>query len=124
MRTIKGPAIFLAQFAGDDAPFNSLDAIAGWAAGLGYKGLQIPSWKTLIDGLIQSGYPWVVPSYDFFNLRVGVEHEDFTVTGYAENLFDSNYYTNAYQKAFAGGLFAEPSFRSYGVRINYKFDKE
>jgi sugar phosphate isomerase/epimerase len=44
MRTLKGPAIFLAQFAGDAAPFNSLDAIAGWAASLGYKGVQIPSW--------------------------------------------------------------------------------
>jgi sugar phosphate isomerase/epimerase len=42
--TIKGPAIFLAQFAGDAAPFNSLDSICGWAAGLGYKGVQIPSW--------------------------------------------------------------------------------
>ena len=44
MKNIKGPAIFLAQFAGDDAPFNSLDAMAGWAAGLGYKGIQIPTW--------------------------------------------------------------------------------
>ncbi|MEP4559656.1 MAG: sugar phosphate isomerase/epimerase, partial [Nitratireductor sp.] len=42
--TMKGPAIFLAQFAGDDAPFNSLPAIAKWAAGLGYKGVQIPTW--------------------------------------------------------------------------------
>ncbi|MCO5084157.1 MAG: sugar phosphate isomerase/epimerase [Rhizobiaceae bacterium] len=42
--TIKGPAIFLAQFAGDAAPFNSLPAIAKWAAGLGYKGVQIPTW--------------------------------------------------------------------------------
>ncbi len=42
--TIKGPAIFLAQFAGDAAPFNTLDAICGWAAGLGYKGVQIPTW--------------------------------------------------------------------------------
>ena len=44
MRTIKGPAIFLAQFAGDAAPFDTLDAICGWAAGLGYKGVQIPTW--------------------------------------------------------------------------------
>ena len=44
MKTIKGPAIFLAQFAGDEAPFNSLDAICAWAAKLGYKGVQIPSW--------------------------------------------------------------------------------
>ncbi|MGE0213274.1 MAG: TIM barrel protein, partial [Parvibaculaceae bacterium] len=41
---IKGPAIFLAQFAGDAKPFNSLDAICKWASGLGYKGVQIPSW--------------------------------------------------------------------------------
>ncbi len=44
MRTIKGPAIFLAQFAGDAAPFNSLENIAHWAGSLGYKGVQIPSW--------------------------------------------------------------------------------
>jgi sugar phosphate isomerase/epimerase len=44
MKTIKGPAIFLAQFAGDQAPFNSLASIAGWAADLGYLGVQIPSW--------------------------------------------------------------------------------
>jgi sugar phosphate isomerase/epimerase len=42
--SIKGPAIFLAQFAGDAAPFNSLKSIAEWAAGLGYKGVQIPTW--------------------------------------------------------------------------------
>lgn len=41
---IKGPAIFLAQFAGDDAPFNNLDNITKWVASLGYKGVQIPSW--------------------------------------------------------------------------------
>ncbi len=44
MSMIKGPAVFLAQFAGDEAPFNGLAAIAEWAAGLGFKGVQIPSW--------------------------------------------------------------------------------
>ena len=44
MKTIKGPGIFLAQFTTDEAPFNTLDGIAGWAAGHGYKGVQIPSW--------------------------------------------------------------------------------
>ena len=44
MKTLKGPAIFLAQFAGDEAPFNSLKTIGAWAAGHGYKGVQIPSW--------------------------------------------------------------------------------
>jgi sugar phosphate isomerase/epimerase len=42
--TLKGPALFLAQFAGDAAPFNSWDAICEWAGSLGYKGVQIPSW--------------------------------------------------------------------------------
>ena len=50
MRTIKGPALFLAQFAGDDAPFNSWDSITKWAADCGYKGVQVPSWDArLID---------------------------------------------------------------------------
>ncbi|MDP4214408.1 MAG: sugar phosphate isomerase/epimerase [Bacteroidota bacterium] len=44
MRTIKGPGIFLAQFMGDEAPFNSLASICKWAASLGYAGVQIPSW--------------------------------------------------------------------------------
>lgn len=50
MKTIKGPAIFLAQFAGDEPPFNDLESICKWAADLGYKGVQIPTWETgLID---------------------------------------------------------------------------
>ncbi len=80
--------------------------------------------KTLISGLIQSGFPWEVPSYDFFNLRVGIDHKNYSIVAYAENLFDDNYYTNAYQKAFSGGLHAEPSFRNYGVRLTYKFGND
>jgi sugar phosphate isomerase/epimerase len=50
MKTIKGPGIFLAQFAGDAAPFNTLEGMAGWAAGLGFVGIQIPSWdRRLFD---------------------------------------------------------------------------
>ena len=50
MKTIKGPALFLAQFAGDEAPFNSWDSITKWAADCGYKGVQVPSWDArLID---------------------------------------------------------------------------
>ena len=46
MRTLKGPGIFLAQFAGDKPPFDTLDNMAKWAAGLGYKGIQIPTWAS------------------------------------------------------------------------------
>ncbi len=50
MKTIKGPGIFLAQFAGNDAPFNTLEGMARWAAGLGFTGVQIPTWdKRLFD---------------------------------------------------------------------------
>src|SRR5690625_6679218 len=50
MKTIKGPAIFLAHFVGDEAPFNDIISICKWAASLGYKGVQIPTWeKGLID---------------------------------------------------------------------------
>ena len=54
MKTIKGPAIFLAQFAGDEAPFNSLDGIAAWASRLGFKGVQIPSWDGRLFDLDQA----------------------------------------------------------------------
>jgi sugar phosphate isomerase/epimerase len=50
MNSIQGPAIFLAQFLRDVAPYNSLDAIAGWVSGMGYRGLQIPAWdKRVFD---------------------------------------------------------------------------
>ncbi|MBL7815050.1 MAG: sugar phosphate isomerase/epimerase [Saprospiraceae bacterium] len=50
MKTIKGPAIFLAQFMGDTAPFDSLEGVCQWAASLGYIGVQIPTWDgRLID---------------------------------------------------------------------------
>jgi sugar phosphate isomerase/epimerase len=50
MKTIKGPAIFLAQFMGDKAPFDSLENVCRWAASLGYVGVQIPTWDgRLID---------------------------------------------------------------------------
>ena len=60
MKKIKGPAIFLAQFAGDEEPFNSLDSISKWASSLGYKGVQIPSW----DGR-------------FFDLSKAAESKDY-----------------------------------------------
>jgi sugar phosphate isomerase/epimerase len=58
--TMKGPAIFLAQFASNDVPFNSLPAIAEWAASLGYKGIQIPSWDARL-----------------FDLRLAAESRDY-----------------------------------------------
>ncbi|MFN3273291.1 MAG: sugar phosphate isomerase/epimerase family protein [Paracoccus sp. (in: a-proteobacteria)] len=43
MKTLQGPGLFLAQFMGDQAPFDTLPGIAGWAAGCGYQGVQLPT---------------------------------------------------------------------------------
>lgn len=55
MKTMKGPGIFLAQFAGDAAPFDGLAGIAGWAADLGYQGVQIPTWDARLFDLGKAG---------------------------------------------------------------------
>lgn len=46
MTTIKGPGIFLAQFMGDDAPYNDLRSICQWVKSLGYQAVQIPTWDS------------------------------------------------------------------------------
>lgn len=54
MKTIKGPAIFLAQFVADRAPHDNLANIGRWAAGLGYKGVQLPSWDARLFDLARA----------------------------------------------------------------------
>ena len=54
MKTIKGPAIFLAQFMGDKAPYNTLEGICEWVASLGYKAVQIPTWESRLIDLQQA----------------------------------------------------------------------
>ena len=54
MKTLKGPAIFLAQFMGDEAPYDTLENIADWVSGLGFKGVQIPAWDARCIDLQQA----------------------------------------------------------------------
>ncbi len=54
MRTIQGPAIFLAQFVQDQPPFDTLDSLAAWAASLGYRAVQLPTWLPHIFDLTQA----------------------------------------------------------------------
>ncbi len=60
MKTIKGPAIFLAQFMGDQPPFDTFENMCKWAAGLGYKGVQLPTW-----------------SPDFFDVKKAAESQTY-----------------------------------------------
>ncbi|MFC3094191.1 sugar phosphate isomerase/epimerase [Alteromonas sediminis] len=48
MNQIKGPAIFLAQFISDQAPFNTFENLCKWVSSLGYKGIQVPTWDPRI----------------------------------------------------------------------------
>ena len=78
--------------------------------------------RTQVEDLLKpEGFPWEVPSYDFFNVRGGIRHENFTITAYAENVFNSHFFQNAYRKAWAGGVSLEPSMRSYGIRLRYTY---
>lgn len=55
MQTIRGPAIFLAQFMGEHSPFDSLEHLAAWAAGLGYQAVQLPTDPRLFDLALAAG---------------------------------------------------------------------
>lgn len=78
--------------------------------------------RSSLDSLVREdeGFPFVVPSYHHVNLRAGVDGERFSVAAYVENLLDEDYFTNAYRKAFMSGLFLEPSYQTYGVRVTMR----
>ena len=44
VKTIKGPAVFLAQFAGGGPHLQNLNDMAKWAKECGFIGVQLPSW--------------------------------------------------------------------------------
>jgi len=119
MRTIKGPAIFLAQFASDEAPFNSLDTIAGWAAGLGYKGLQIPSWD---DRLFDLGQAAESKAY-CEDVAATLDKHGLVVTELSTHLQGQLVAVHpAYDEAFDG--FAAPAVRGNpGARTEWAIDQ-
>lgn len=96
----------------------------------GYDGFARLEWyyrdETLPDLIAlvrqEEGFPFVVPSYHHVNLRAGIENERYSLVGYVENLFDEVYYTNAYQKAFVGGLHVTPSYQTWGIKFTVRTD--
>jgi len=106
MKNIKGPALFLAQFASDEAPFNSWDAITRWAADCGYKGVQIPSWDARLFDLAQAAQ-----STDYCQEVIGVaKNNGIEVTELSTHLQGQLVAVHpAYDEAFDG--FADPSVR-------------
>ena len=104
MKTLKGPALFLAQFAGDAAPFNSWDAITRWAADCGYRGVQIPSWDGRLFDLNNAA-----KSEDYCAELLGVAAANgVTVTELSTHLQGQLVAVHpAYDEAFDG--FADPA---------------
>lgn len=106
MKTMKGPGIFLAQFAGDAAPFNSLPSIAAWAASLGYAGVQIPTWDGRLFDLDKAA-----DSQDYCDEVAGICREaGVEITELSTHLQGQLVAVNpAYDAAFDG--FAAPHVR-------------
>ena len=106
MRTLKGPGLFLAQFAGDAAPFNSWGAITRWAADCGYAGVQVPSWDARLFDLEQAA-----ASEDYCDTFKGVAAEaGIAVTELSTHLQGQLVAVHpAYDAGFDG--FASPAVR-------------
>ncbi len=106
MKTIKGPALFLAQFAGDAAPFNTWDSITKWAADCGYEGVQVPSWDKRLFDLDKAA-----ESKDYCDAFKGKARENgVEVTELSTHLQGQLVAVHpAYDAAFDG--FADPSVR-------------
>ncbi|MDB5367799.1 MAG: hypothetical protein JWM77_3726 [Rhodospirillales bacterium] len=92
-----------------------------------FEGFIRPEWNyrssmlSSTFALRYSNWPFISPSYHNVNLRIGIENEKLRIVAYAQNLFDSNYFNNAYEKAFYSGVQVDPSVRRLGVNVTYKF---
>lgn len=73
-----------------------------------------------IESLVHGGFPYEVPGFNQVNLRAGITSERYDITAYVENVFDNNYFTNSYEKAFYGGLHVVPSYRDFGIRLTVR----
>lgn len=106
MKSIKGPAIFLAQFLDDNPPYNNLKDICEWVASLGYKGVQIPTWDRRVIDIIKAG-----ESKDYCDEIKGIVHEaGLEVTELSTHLQGQLVAVHpAYDEMFDG--FADPSVR-------------
>lgn len=112
-----------------NAPRWTLGAQASYERNLyeDYDGFAQVEWNyrssmlSSIFALRYNSYPFISPSYNNVNLRLGVESEKVRATFYVENLLDANYYQNAYEKAFYSGVQVTPSYQRIGFSIDYKY---
>lgn len=107
MKTIKGPGIFLAQFLGDQPPFNDLQSICKWAKGLGFTGVQIPTWDSRCIDLQKAAESKTYAD----ELKSLVEETGLTITELSTHLQGQLVAVNpAYDQLFDG--FAPPQYHN------------
>ena len=105
MNKIKGPAIFLAQFLRDEAPYNNLTDISKWVSSLGYKGVQIPTWDKRVFDLDKAA-----ESKDYCSDILGVlQNNGLEITELASHLQGqvlamNNVYKTAFSAFYPDGL--------------------
>ncbi len=64
-------------------------------------------------------FPYLSPDYDVVNLRAGYNADRWSVTVYAQNLFDEEYYTGTQENFGASGIRLRPHPRTIGVTLSY-----
>ena len=65
-------------------------------------------------------FPYVMPSYNVFNLRLGLNSNNVSLQGYVENLFDKSYYTGTGDGFGLAGIRVTPHPRIWGLKITFK----
>lgn len=93
------------------AEWSSRSSTAGDLEGVAAAQLGLPS------------FPYVIPSFNVVNIRLGVNGDNFSISGYVENLFEENYYTGTSDNFGLGGIRIRPHPRIWGVRLTIKSGK-
>ena len=92
-----------------------------------FEGFIRPEWTyrsstySNLLALRYSNWPFISPSYNTFNLRMGIEDKRRSLQLFVENLTNAKYYSNVYEKAFYSGVQVEPSVRRFGITASHKF---
>lgn len=70
----------------------------------------------------RDSFPFEIPSFGVVNLRAGIDSEQWSITGFVENLLDKDYYTGTQENFGLGGIRLRPHPRTYGLKFTYKTD--
>lgn len=112
-----------------NSPKWSLNAHAEYRRDIkdGMEGFARAEWMYR-SGQLTSSYaylyktwPFITKGYDVTNLRAGVSTDRWDLTVYVENLFKADYFNSSYEQAFYSGVQIEPSVRTFGVDVRFRF---